>query len=202
MANPTTKRAINSAIPGSSGTPPSDHGRKDLDAHGFPQTALVKKRLGENAEAGERQDPGESQGLGEVQAQAKIKEVVSRHCKGYEQRQGHGQDCGNEEPPANGLQEPGDVKLFKANEEEEHKDADSEDKLDFLARLDEAGHGAENDAGHGVGKNGVQAKALEYSFKQLGDDDERTNRKESVMEFHAVVASPSSSPGASLVSSQ
>ena len=45
-------------------------------------------------------------------------------------------------------------------------------------------------------------KRLNIPFKQLGGDDERTNRKESVMEFHAVVASPSSSPGASLVSSQ
>ena len=67
--------------------------------------------------------------------------------------------------PRMAIQEPGDVKLLKANEEEEHKDADSEDKLDFLARLDEAGHGAEDDAGHGIGKDGIQAKALEYSLQ-------------------------------------
>ena len=59
-------------------------------------------------------------------------------------------------------------------------------------RLHQAGCGPKDDARGGVGDDGVQAKALEDAFQQLGAHNEQPDGEESLMDFQAAMSSLSS----------
>ena len=166
-----------------------DHGGEDLNAHGLPETSLVDQHLGDYSEAGQGQHPGQSQGLGKVEAQPQVVEDVGGNRQGRQQRYDHGQHRGEEETASNGGEEPPDVQLLQAYEEEEHEDADAQDHLDLGARLHQPRCGAEDDAGGGVGDDRVEAESSEYAFGQLGDDNEEANRKKRFVDFQSEASS-------------
>ena len=52
------------------------------------------------------------------------------------------------------------------------------------------GHGTENNSRDGIGNNGVNTKASEDAFEQLGDDDHRADGKKRSLKIQVEAPSP------------
>ncbi len=113
--------------------------------------------------------------MGEIEAQSKIEQDVGGYRERYQQRYRHRQHGREEEAATNCGQEAPDVQLLQADEEKEDEDADAEHHLHFRACSDQPAHGAKKYSGRGVGDDRTEAEPLEDAFKQLGEDDQKTN---------------------------
>ena len=153
---------------------------EDFEPDGFLEVPAVRKHLGHESEAGERQDAREREGVHEVEAE---READREEVGGDEQGAGHGNAHGHErrheEPaPDRGL-EARQVNLVEAHQEEEQEDPDVQEDVQFVdldvrVQPHDPGDGAEQDAGGGVGDDGVQPVAAQQRFGELGRDDEQS----------------------------
>ena len=152
-----------------------DDGGEDFEAERLLQVSFVGEHLSHDAQARQRQDAGQRERRGE----GKVEDGEGDAERSGE-RHDHRDRRGEEEPPPDRRDEAGDVDLVDADEEEEDEDADAQEECGFLGRLDDAGDGAEQDSGGGVGDDRVQAEAGEDALGDLRDDEEQTDGEDRV----------------------
>ena len=134
------------------------------------------------------QYPRHGHGVGEGQLQAYVENDVGGNRQRGHHGYGHGQHSRNEQLPPNGLQEPGNIQLIQAHQEEKDENAYVQQYLKVVFRVNQAGDRPQDYPGDGIGEDGTDTEPLEQALQQLGHNQEQPNGKKSVKYFHAPTA--------------